>query len=50
VAFGNLAVGTAHSHFERAEEHFAVACLRGRNVLDACRVGVTRFRDKSEHR
>src|SRR6185437_10206551 len=32
-AFGNLAVGAAHSHFERAEEHFALACLDGRNVL-----------------
>jgi hypothetical protein len=47
VAFRNLAVGAAHSHFERAEQHFALACLDGRNVLDACRVRVTRLRDKS---
>src|SRR4029077_20046440 len=48
-AFGNLAVGAAHSHFERAEEHFALACLDGRNVLDACRVGMTRLRDERLH-
>jgi hypothetical protein len=49
VAFGNLAVGAAHSHFERAEEHFALAWLDGRNVFDTCRVRVTRLRDESEH-
>jgi hypothetical protein len=49
VAFGNLTVGAAHPYFERAKEHFALAWLGGRNVLDACRVRVTRLGDKSEH-
>ena len=49
MAFGNLAVGAAHSHFERADEHFALAWLDGRNVLDACRVRVTRLRDERLH-
>ena len=44
-AFGNLAVGATHAHFERADEHFALARLHSRNVFDACGVRVTRLRD-----
>ena len=48
-AFRDLAVGAAHAHFERADEHFALACFHGRNVFDMCCVRVTRLRDERQH-
>jgi hypothetical protein len=48
-AFGDLAVGAADAHFERAHEHFALACRHGRNVFDMCCARVTRLRDERQH-
>src|SRR5438477_176271 len=48
-AFGDLAVRAAHAHLERADEHFALACLHGRNVFDVCCVRLTRLRDERQH-
>src|SRR5439155_10222257 len=48
-AFRDLAIGAAHAYLECADEHFALARLHGRNVLDACCVRVTRVCDECLH-
>ena len=48
-AFRDLAVSPAHAHLESPDEHFALACLDGLDVFDACRVRATRLCDQREH-